>query len=43
MFDLPGSEGVEEVVVNDEVVEGRAQPLMIYAEKKGEPANASAS
>jgi ATP-dependent Clp protease ATP-binding subunit ClpX len=35
MFDLPSYEGVEEVVVNAEVVEGRAQPLVIYAEKKG--------
>jgi ATP-dependent Clp protease ATP-binding subunit ClpX len=35
MFELPSYEGVEEVVVNAEVVEGRAQPLVIYAEKKG--------
>ncbi len=34
MFDLPTMQGVEEVVVNGEVVEGRGQPLMIYAEKK---------
>jgi ATP-dependent Clp protease ATP-binding subunit ClpX len=34
MFDLPSYQGVEEVVVNAEVVEGRAQPLMIYTEKK---------
>ena len=34
MFDLPTYEGVEEVVVNAEVVEGRAQPLMIYAERR---------
>ena len=33
MFELPTYEGVEEVVVNAEVVEGRAQPLLIYAEK----------
>ncbi len=32
----PTYEGVEEVVVNAEVVEGRANPpLVIYAEKKG--------
>ncbi len=43
MFDLPGSEGVEEVVVNDEVVEGRAKPLLIYAEKQDKDAKASAS
>ncbi|MDP1735966.1 MAG: ATP-dependent Clp protease ATP-binding subunit ClpX [Caulobacter sp.] len=40
MFDLPSYEGVEEVVVNAEVVEGRAQPLVIYAEKKGGAASA---
>ena len=34
MFDLPTYQGVEEVVVNGEVIEGRAQPLMIYAEKR---------
>ncbi|WND02420.1 ATP-dependent Clp protease ATP-binding subunit ClpX [Temperatibacter marinus] len=36
MFDLPGSEGVEEVVINAEVVEGNAEPLLIYAEKRNE-------
>jgi ATP-dependent Clp protease ATP-binding subunit ClpX len=40
MFDLPTMQGVEEVVVNPEVVEGRGQPLMIYAEKKGGQASA---
>ena len=34
MFELPTFDGVEEVVVNAEVVEGRAQPLLIYAEKQ---------
>jgi len=34
MFELPTYEGVEEVVVNAEVIEGKAQPLLIYAEKK---------
>ncbi len=37
MFDLPGHDGVEEVVVNGEVVEGEAQPLLIYSEKKKKP------
>ncbi len=36
MFDLPGLEGVEEVVINGEVVEGRARPLYIYAERQKE-------
>lgn len=34
MFDLPGHDGIEEVVVNAEVVDGDAQPLQIYSEKK---------
>ncbi len=36
MFDLPSLDGVEEVVINSEVVEGRAQPLYIYAERQEE-------
>jgi ATP-dependent Clp protease ATP-binding subunit ClpX len=32
MFDLPGMHGVQEAVVSADVVEGRAQPLLIYAE-----------
>ncbi len=32
MFELPGLRGVEEVVVNEEVVNGGAKPLLIYAE-----------
>ena len=31
MFDLPTLEGVEEVVVNEEVVEGRGKPLHVFA------------
>ncbi len=34
MYELPTYQGVEEVVVNGEVVEGRTQPLLIYAEKR---------
>ena len=33
MFDLPGLDGVEEVVVSNEVVEGKARPLYIYSER----------
>jgi ATP-dependent Clp protease ATP-binding subunit ClpX len=41
MFELPGTEGVEEVVVNEEAVTSDAQPLLIYTErKKEEPATA---
>ncbi|SLN53391.1 ATP-dependent Clp protease ATP-binding subunit ClpX [Oceanibacterium hippocampi] len=42
MFDLPSLEGVEEVVINREVVEGNAQPLYIYADRKREDASTSA-
>jgi ATP-dependent Clp protease ATP-binding subunit ClpX len=41
MFDLPSYQGVEEVVVNAEVIEGRAQPLLIYSERRGEKGAAS--
>ena len=34
MYDLPSLEGVEEMVINKEVVEGRAQPLHIYTERR---------
>ena len=42
MFDLPSYEGVEEVVVNGEVIEGRAQPLLIYAERREQQTPAAA-
>ena len=42
MFDLPALEGVEEVVVNDDVIKGGAKPLMIYSDTAKEaPASAS--
>jgi len=34
MFNLPDMDGVEEVVVNEEVIDGKAKPLQIYAEKR---------
>jgi ATP-dependent Clp protease ATP-binding subunit ClpX len=40
MFDLPGMETVEEVVVNEEAVTTDAQPLMIHTEAKKEEASA---
>ena len=42
MFDLPSLEGVEEVVISGEVVEGTERPLYIYAARAGD-AGASAS
>jgi len=38
MFDLPGLNGVEEIVINREVVEGRAKPLYIYSDRRSEAA-----
>ena len=40
MFDLPGLDDVEEVVVNEEAVTSGAAPLMICRQAKT-PANAS--
>jgi ATP-dependent Clp protease ATP-binding subunit ClpX len=36
MFDLPALEGVEEVVISSEVVEGDARPLYIYTDRTEE-------
>jgi ATP-dependent Clp protease ATP-binding subunit ClpX len=33
MFDLPGMTGIEEVVINGEVVEGRAKPLQVHGDR----------
>jgi ATP-dependent Clp protease ATP-binding subunit ClpX len=41
MFELPGMDDVEEVVVNEEAVTNGAAPLLVHAEaKKKEPATA---
>jgi ATP-dependent Clp protease ATP-binding subunit ClpX len=34
MFDLPGLDGVQEVVISSEVVEGEARPLYIYSDRR---------
>jgi ATP-dependent Clp protease ATP-binding subunit ClpX len=36
MFDLPGLDGVEEVVINREVAEARAAPLFLYGKERVE-------
>jgi ATP-dependent Clp protease ATP-binding subunit ClpX len=41
MFELPGMEAVEEVVVNEEVIEGKAKPLYIYSDRAEAEATAS--
>ncbi len=40
MFDLPGLESVEEVVVNEEAVSSDAKPLMIHSDSAKEEASA---
>ena len=42
MYDLPSLEGVEEVVVSKQVVEGTAEPLYIYSEDAERTGDASA-
>ena len=46
MFDLPAMDGVQEVVISRDVVEGDARPLLIYADREkqhtGKAATASA-
>ncbi|MCH9011434.1 MAG: ATP-dependent Clp protease ATP-binding subunit ClpX [Proteobacteria bacterium] len=34
MFELPDLNGIEEIVISSEVVEGRAQPLYIYSDRR---------
>lgn len=34
MFELPGLEGVEEAVINRDVAEGRASPLLLYSKER---------
>ncbi|MBB4001722.1 MAG: ATP-dependent Clp protease ATP-binding subunit ClpX [Aurantimonas endophytica] len=42
MFDLPTLEGVQEVVISEDVIEGNARPLYIYADRSTEKENVSA-
>ena len=42
MYDLPGLDSVQEMVINKEVVEGRARPLYIYAERREDVGGSSA-
>ena len=36
MYELPSLDGVEEIAINSEVVEGRSQPLYIYSDAREE-------
>ncbi|WP_182084619.1 ATP-dependent Clp protease ATP-binding subunit ClpX [Aureimonas sp. ME7] len=42
MFDLPTLEGVREVVISEEVIDGNARPLYIYSDRKDEKETVSA-
>ncbi|MEC3860405.1 ATP-dependent Clp protease ATP-binding subunit ClpX [Mesobacterium sp. TK19101] len=42
MFDLPGMDNVDEVLVNEEAVTAKAAPLLIYSDQKKEKEPASA-
>jgi ATP-dependent Clp protease ATP-binding subunit ClpX len=43
MYDLPGLDSVEQVVIGPEVVDGKARPLFIHSDRgKEAPASASA-
>jgi ATP-dependent Clp protease ATP-binding subunit ClpX len=35
MFDLPSLEGVEQVMISQQVVEGTAGPLYMYSDRAG--------
>jgi ATP-dependent Clp protease ATP-binding subunit ClpX len=41
MYQLPGLDGAQEVVINREVVEGRAEPLYIYSERQEDVGNSA--
>ncbi len=43
MFELPALEGVREVVISEDVVDGNARPLYIYEDRDGDKSNANAS
>jgi ATP-dependent Clp protease ATP-binding subunit ClpX len=42
MYELPGLEGVEQVVIGPEAVESKSRPLFIYADREEETKSASA-
>jgi ATP-dependent Clp protease ATP-binding subunit ClpX len=42
MYELPGLEGVEQIVIGPEAVESKSRPLFIYSEREEEAKSASA-
>ena len=43
MFNLPALENVEEVVIDQSVVQGRSEPMMIYSKKQKKQDKTSAA
>ena len=41
MFELPSLDGVEAMIINKEVVEGRAKPLYMYTDRRDEATTAT--
>jgi len=41
MYQLPGLDGAEEIVINSEVVEGRTEPLYIYSDRREDVENSA--
>ena len=41
MFDLPSMDGVDEIVIDKDVVEGRKEPVRVFAKKKKEAGDAA--
>ncbi|MDO7841247.1 ATP-dependent Clp protease ATP-binding subunit ClpX [Sphingomonas immobilis] len=41
MFDLPGMDGVDEVMIDKDVIEGRKEPVRVYAKKEKSGAGAA--
>ena len=41
MFDLPGMDGVDEVMIDKDVVEGRKDPVRVFAKKAKEASGAA--
>ena len=43
MFDLPSQENVEEVIVDQSVVLGQIEPIIVYSENKSKTDKSSAA
>jgi ATP-dependent Clp protease ATP-binding subunit ClpX len=41
MFDLPGMDSVDEVMIDRDVVDGRKEPIRVYADKKKQAEDAA--